>query len=130
MSIKPQYANLIKAGEKTVELRKVIPKLTGDDILVIYESSPVKKVTAYCEIDRVSEMNPEELWYAIGEDAKVSRAFFESYFKERERAFGIHLKNVYMLNSPMDLYQIQNGLTAPQNFRYLTKEQFDIIKNQ
>ena len=58
MSIKPVYAKLIKSGQKTIELRRIAPKVKSGDILVIYESSPVKRVTAFCEIEAMVVTEP------------------------------------------------------------------------
>lgn len=124
MSIKPVYAQKIKAKEKTIELRCSSPKVSSGDILVIYESSPIQKVTAYCEIDSIISMPPDKLWEEVKEKAGIARGAFEEYFYGKQEGVGICLKNVNMLSFPQPLSVITKDFYAPQSYRYISEEQF------
>jgi len=124
MSIKPVYAGLIKSGEKTIELRRVAPKVKSGDILVIYESSPIKKVTSYCEIDSIVIAEPNKLWEISENTAGLTYDSFEKYYKGKLQAVGLKLSKVQMLTQPKSLSEISGNLHAPQSYRYLTEEQF------
>lgn len=59
MSIKPEWANKIYSGEKTIEFRKTEPKFhdysfpfmaKNNDVAFIYETKPVGFVTGLCRI--------------------------------------------------------------------------------
>ena len=124
MSIKPIYAQKIKAKEKTIELRCSSPKVSSGDILVIYESSPVQRVTAYCEIDSIISMAPAKLWEVVKEKACIAWSAFESYFSGKKEGVGICLKDINTLSSPQPLSVISEDFCAPQSYRYISEEQF------
>ena len=124
MSIKPQYAEVIKSGEKTVELRRVAPNAHPGDIVVIYESSPVKRITSYFEIDSIYRETPDELWDKLGQNACISKESFDTYFTAKDVACGIKIKNVALLSTPFKLSNLSKSITAPQSYRYITKEDF------
>lgn len=127
MSIKPVYAELIKSGQKTIELRRIAPKVKTGDILVIYESAPVKRVTAFCEIEAMVVTEPSKLWEEAKNTAGLSHDSFVKYFDGKQQAIGIKLGKVFLLNSPKELSNISDNLQAPQSYRYLSQEQFRMI---
>lgn len=124
MSIKPVYAQKIKAKEKTVELRCSSPKVSSGDILVIYESSPVQRVTAYCEIESIISMPPAKLWELVKEKAGISWKSFEDYFSGKKEGIGICLRDVNTLSFSQPLSVISKDFSAPQSYRYISEEQF------
>ena len=124
MSIKPVYAELIKTGQKTIELRRIAPKVTAGDVLVIYESSPVKRVTAFCEIEAIVVTEPNKLWENSSDIAGVNRDSFVKYFEGKTQAVGIKLGEVQIISAPKELGSISTDMQAPQSYRYLSKEQF------
>lgn len=124
MSIKPVYAQKIKAKEKSIELRCSAPKVSSGDILVIYESSPVQRVTAYCEIDSIISMPPVKLWEVVKEKSGIGWSAFENYFSGKKKGVGICLKDANTLSSPQPLSVISEGFYAPQSYRYISEEQF------
>lgn len=127
MSIKPVYAELIKSGQKTIELRRIAPKVKSGDILVIYESSPVKRITAFCEIQAVISTDPRKLWEIACDTAGLSRDAFMEYYEGKKQAVGIKLGSVQVLSIPKELRIISEHVQAPQSFRYLTQEQFQTL---
>lgn len=127
MSIKPVYAELIKSGKKTIELRRIAPKVNSGDILVIYESSPVKRITAYCEIDSVITAEQNQLWEMAQDSAGVTLDSFTNYFKGKVHAVGIKLGIPQILSTSKELIEVAADLRAPQSYRYLTQDQFKKI---
>ncbi len=124
MSIKPVYAELIKSGQKTIELRRIAPKVNTGDILVIYESSPVKQVTSFCEIESIVVTEPSKLWEIAKNTVGLTYDSFVKYFDRKSQAVGIKLRKVQRLNDPKELCIISKDMKAPQSYRYLTQEQF------
>ncbi len=124
MSIKPRYAELIKSGSKTIELRRVAPKVKSGDILVIYESSPVQQITSFCEIDEIIICEPNGLWKKVSNVAGLTYDSFMEYFNGKLQAIGIKLRHVHVLEETKPLSAISKELCAPQSFRYLTQEEF------
>ncbi len=127
MSIKPCYARLIKTGEKTVELRRVAPKITSGDFIVIYESKPVQRITAICEVETVLSMKTPDLWDQVQNEVCITRNTFEQYFKGKECGSGIKFKNVSVLETPTALYGLSPNLLPPQSYRYISALQFSFL---
>lgn len=127
MSIKPRYADLIKSGEKTIELRRIAPKVNPGDVLIIYESTPVKQITAFCAIDEMIIAEPEKLWEKANGTTGLSHDSFMRYFEGKSQAAGIKLGNVHLLKKPKPLSAISMNLRAPQSYRYLGQEEFRIL---
>lgn len=123
MAIKPQYARLIRNRKKTVELRRVAPKVTAGDILVIYESAPVCKITSFAEIDQIIQEAPESLWKSIGTSAMLDKYDFDNYFSGKQIGNGIRIKNVVDLIPPKPINVLPHCV-VPQNYRYLSEEDF------
>lgn len=126
IAIKPLYSKLIKNGTKTVELRRVAPKISRDDILVIYESAPISKITAYAEVDDLLTMSPEELWSLAGNRTMVEKDLFDKYFENRDVANGIVLKDAISLKTLKGL-DVVSKRSAPQNYYYITEDDFNKI---
>ena len=54
LSLKPRYAEAILSGAKTVELRRIEPKLSVPTRALIYASTPVKALLGTCIVERVT----------------------------------------------------------------------------
>ncbi len=121
ISIKPEYALKIIAGEKTVELRRRFPvSQVRGGIALIYASSPIQKIIGYAVIDEVCSLPIDLLWEATHQKACVSKEFFYSYFDGLEKGFGLTLSRPVTLVKPVDIRQLEDEfmLSVPQSFRY------------
>lgn len=127
MSIKPCYARLIKGGEKTVELRRIAPQITTDDFIVIYESKPVQRITAICEVGTVLSMEIPELWNQVQNEVCITKNTFEEYFKGKEYGSGIRFKSVSILESSKTLHDLSPDLLPPQSYRYISDVLFNSL---
>ncbi len=118
ISINPEYVEKIISGEKKYEYRTKVAKRDVDKI-IIYETTPVKKVVAEAEILDVLIMKPNELWEQTKAQAGTTKSFFMSYFKGRDVAYAYKLGKVRVYRRPMELSAF--GLkSAPQSFVYLS----------
>lgn len=124
MSIRPQYAQSIKSGEKTVELRRVLPKVAAGDIIVIYESKPVQRITAFCEVKSILSMEPQDLWENVCHKVCISKDVFDQYFLGKEHANGIELKNISILKAPKTMRDLPWNMQPPQSYCYISSTQF------
>lgn len=117
ISINPEHVENILKGIKKYEFRT---KAAKDEIgsIIIYETSPVKKVVAEVEIIDVLSMNPEELWEETKEYSGISKQFFDKYFLGRTVAYAYKLGKIIKFDKPRTLEDF--GLTtAPQSYAYV-----------
>ena len=66
MSIHPKFAQLILSGKKKVEFRKTRFNHQISHV-VIYATSPIKKVVGYFEVQNIKVAPPKDLWESYSE---------------------------------------------------------------
>lgn len=98
---------------KTVELRRVYPKLNVDDIVVIYESSPEKKITGYFVIGKIESLALTNLWEIAKINGQISKKAFDSYFSQKQYGLAIYIKEVQKFKAAYCLKSILPGVKAP-----------------
>jgi predicted transcriptional regulator len=119
LAIKPEYANKIFAGTKKFEFRKTIFRNKSIRNIVVYASSPVKRVIGEFEIDEIISLDKEELWEKTQESAGISKTHFDSYFVNKKLAYAIKIKSKKKYEIPLELSSEFNIKTAPQSFIYI-----------
>lgn len=122
LSIKPRFAEQIFDGSKTIELRRVAPKVDFNDKVIVYVSSPVKAIWGAFSVHTIESMPPLELWDKYREEAGVTMEEFRDYFEGSETAYGIVLFNVQKFAKPIPLESLRKshpGFHPPQLYRYL-----------
>lgn len=117
ISINPEHVQNIIAGIKKYEYRKIAAKQDISSI-IIYETTPIKRIVAEAEIVDVLELPPEELWDQTKNESGISKAFFDKYFKNKNVAYAYKLGEIKVYDTPRTLmdYGIK---TAPQSFVYV-----------
>jgi len=120
LSIKPEYAEKILEGDKHYEFRKALPKAPGITTVVIYATKPVGKVVGEFEIDQVLSEKPSNLWSITSEFSGITKRFFNEYFRGRDTAYAIKVKEARRYDEPLDLGAVLQSGIAPQSFCYLT----------
>ena len=117
MSINPEYVESIFRGEKKYEFRKKACKRHIDKI-VIYSTTPVKKIVGEVEVIDILQKDKEELWKETAKESGITRLFFENYYKEKEEAVAYRLGKVKKFKEPKELQEY--GLVcAPQSYAYV-----------
>lgn len=117
ISINPKHVANIINGTKKFEYRKVAAKQDISSIL-IYETSPVKRVVAEAKIVDVLILSPNELWEETKEYSGITKKFFDEYFEGRNIAYAYKLGKVKVYKNPKSL--LEYGIkSAPQSFVYL-----------
>lgn len=117
ISINPEHVKNIINGTKKFEYRT---KAAKSDVkkIIIYETTPIKKVVAEAEIVEVLMMKPNDLWNETKEQSGITKAFFDSYFENRNVAYAYRLGKVKVYEEPKSLKEF--GLRcAPQSFAYV-----------
>lgn len=122
LSIHSQYAERIFNGAKTVELRRVRPRVQEGDWVLVYVPSPVKAIVGGFRVRSVVEAEPRDLWCRVKHFACVSRQKFDTYYAGASIGFGIFLYNPRLLKHPISLGYLRQfwpSFRAPQGYHYV-----------
>ena len=118
LSIKPQYADKIFNGTKVYEYRRAIFKNPDVRIVVVYSSSPVKKVIGEFEIDKVITQDVKTLWGKTKKGAGITEKVFYKYFGNKVQGSAIKIKSTKLYGIPKCIRE-DYALSPPQSFLYL-----------
>ena len=122
MSIKPKYSRLIFSGVKKYELRKTPIKARGNEVVVVYESTPTKAVVGYFETKKIVKNSPEAIWTTLKSDIGVSEKEFFEYFYQKRWGYALKIDNPKLFDrkiSLQELREVYGHWNPPQNFQYL-----------
>jgi predicted transcriptional regulator len=118
LSIKPKYVEKIFSGEKRYEFRKVLFQKQEIESIVVYASSPVRKVIGEFNVKEILRMDVEELWEQTARHSGIDKLFFDEYFKGRTQGIAISVGKLNRYPKPLELETL--GIKcAPQSFCYL-----------
>lgn len=130
ISIRPRFAEMIFAGSKTVELRRVCPKVSAGDLALVYVSSPAMELRGSFEVGKILTASPSALWNKVGKSSGITRAEFFAYFKNKKRAHALVIKRAWPLPNPVGLKTLRRykgGFRPPQNFHYLNRNDSPLL---
>ena len=118
LSIKPEYAEKILHGKKKYEFRRTIFKNEEVSKIVIYATSPIKKIIGEFEIEDILTLNTYDLWEKTMKYSGINKEFYDDYFSGKEEGHAIKIRKPKRYSKYMDLcdYDIKQ---APQSFVYL-----------
>ena len=119
MSIKPQFVEKIRRGEKKFEFRRVLPKHQEVDRIVVYASKPVGKVVGEISVAGYLTLTVEEMWDATKDISGLTREEFFNYFHGKENAHAIAIESYQDYEQPLPLDVLLPGKTPPQSYCYL-----------
>lgn len=123
LSIKPEYAEKILRGEKKYEFRRTLFKDPTIKTVVIYASSPIKKIIGEFEVDYVLSLDLGNLWLHTMHSSGVAKEFYDSYFHGKEIGHAIRVKKAIRYRRYLELGDCDIKC-APQSFLYLGNQQF------
>ena len=117
MSIRQPFADLILAGEKTVELRRV-PMKRNITHVIIYESAGMGRIVGYFDVSNITQGAPADVWKQYQKATGLSKQEFDDYFCGCNVAVAIGVGRVVRLKVPRPLsdFRVER---PPQSFMYL-----------
>jgi len=123
LAIHPHFADEILNGRKSVEFRK---RAFGRDVdyVVLYATSPIKRVVGFFEVSYTWTERPQTLWSKYAHVGGIGEAEFCEYYRDSDRGVAIGIGRVWALNEPIALAALDESLTAPQSFSYLPADIF------
>lgn len=119
MSIKPQFVEKIRRGEKKFEFRRVLPKHQEVDSIIVYASKPVGKVVGEMIIGDFLTYPTDELWERTKDEAGITREEFFDYFHGKTNAHAIAIKSYQDYEQPIPLDVLFPKRVPPQSYCYL-----------
>jgi predicted transcriptional regulator len=127
ISVRPRFAEMIFTGTKTVELRRIRPRIGRGDLVFIYVSSPVKALEGAFEVGEVVPGTPSSIWQRFREETGLSKREFDTYYEGKPTAFAIVIQKCWKLPAPIHLAILQkqkNGFHPPQSYHYICRQAF------
>jgi len=118
LSIKPKFALKIFDGSKKFEFRRIIFKRPGIEKVLVYASSPVKRLIGEFEIDTILSDDPLSLWNKTRNHAGIDEKHFFDYFSNANKGYAIKIKNYRIYSRPL-IIEDCFGVSPPQSFIYL-----------
>ncbi len=117
LSIKPQFVDAILRGEKRFEFRRTTFSRKVD-VVVIYATSPVKRVIAEFDVVDVIKASLPKLWRQTKDYAGIDKEFFFKYFDGLDKGNAIEIGEVRRYDTPFCPTDVL-GLKPPQSYAYL-----------
>lgn len=122
LSIRREHADRIFSGMKIYELRRIRPRLTAGDRVIVYVPGPVKAVCGEFLVNGVLEAAPSALWKKVARGCGLTRTEFDLYFAETSQAFAISIGHFTKFDVPVHLARLRSvapGFRPPQAYHYL-----------
>lgn len=121
ISIRPRFVEAIFSGTKTVELRRVKPRLSEGDMVFIYASGDTKGIVGAFEVEGVTTAPPCAIWRKHNGGCGLEKAEFDRYFDGVEVGYAIRIGKVWQLPTPVLLGTLRKrraGFRPPQSYHY------------
>jgi len=122
LSLRPEFAEMIITGKKTVELRRIRPKASSGTIVIVYASSPVKKILGTCIVENISTGTPREIWNLHGVSTGLGWTTLAHYLQGKDHGVAITVGSPLRFDVPVPLEKVRKCLgesAPPQSFRYI-----------
>ena len=119
LSIHPKYVERIFNLSKRFEYRKYAFKNKQVDTIVLYSTTPVKKVVGEFDVGEITCDTPEKIWEETNRYSGMSKEAFDEYYYGRKLAFAIKIQNVNVYPNPIDLTEFCGLKRPPQSYTYL-----------
>ena len=118
LPVKPEYACRLFDGSKKFEFRK--HKFREDVThIVIYASSPVKKILGLVQIAGIEVNTPHYTWNKTKRAAGISKQGFMAYFSGSQEAVAIEIGKTFKLKYEVDPRDLVEDFSIPQSFKYV-----------
>ena len=121
LAIKPEYADLIQDGLKTVEFRRQFSAISFPKTAFFYVTAPVREIRLTATITQDVKASPETLWAKYGARAATSQREFSSYFAGAQQGHALLLSNVGAFTNPLQPSRpTKPPFKPPQSYTLLT----------
>lgn len=121
LSIRPHFVDLIFAGTKTVELRRVKPRVKAGDLVVVYASGETKGMVGAFEVAGVTAAAPSSIWRKFNGGSGLTKRGFDIYFAGASVGYAIRIGKRWKIQEPVPLNTLRKrsaGFRPPQSYHY------------
>ena len=125
LSIKPEFVKEIFTGNKKFEYRKNIFKNANVKTVIIYATMPIGQIVGEFSIEKILEDVPSKLWEDTSSKSGISKTFFDTYFKGREKAYALQIGELIEYENPINPYELNKNFMPPVYFTlFITSPNF------
>ena len=120
LSIHTVYADQIRDGTKTFELRTYCPNILPGGWCVLYEGRPEQLIRTAFKAGRTFKLPPDDAWQIYEPHFGIDFDSFFTYFRKRKFAYGVEIEQVHSFK-PIPLHELRStyNFTVPQGCQYL-----------
>lgn len=125
LSLKPRFAESILTGSKTVELRRIAPRINRPTRALLYATTPVRALLGECLITDVESLELKALWNRHGRRTGLLYPEFQQYFRGVEVGAALMLENPQSFSRRISLQDLRakpGSFRPPQSFAYVDTE--------
>ncbi|MCY4665594.1 MAG: ASCH domain-containing protein [Acidimicrobiaceae bacterium] len=122
LSLKPRFAEAILAGDKTVELRRTVPKIVVPTLALLYATTPVRALLGTCVITSVRSAGLAVLWSGDGSMSDLGYHEFQQYFEGVDVGTALTLIQPCAFSQRIPLRDLRakpKGFRPPQSLAYV-----------
>lgn len=130
LSIRPRFADSIFAGTKTVELRRVKPRLQRGDLVVVYASGNTQGIVGAFEVAGLTAAAPSSLWRKFNRGSGLTKPEFDIYFAGLIMGYAIQVGRRWQLPEPVPLKSLRKrrtGFRPPQSYHYWNLDELFLV---
>jgi predicted transcriptional regulator len=128
LSIKTIYADKIRDGTKTFELRTYCPNILPGAWCALYESTPTQLIQTAFKAGRTFKLPPDDAWASHEDSFGIDFDSYFSYFRKRKFAFGVEITDVRSFQ-PISLSHLRttHQFSIPQGCYFLRQSIYQEI---
>ena len=125
LSLKPRFAEAILTGNKTVELRRIMPRITIPTLALLYATGPERSLVGTCIVHSVARLPIDVLWRRHGAKTALAKSEFEAYLTGRDEGVALFLERPDRLPAPVPLHALRRAgnFRPPQSLAYVRHDQ-------
>jgi predicted transcriptional regulator len=130
LSIRPRFAISIFSGCKTVEFRRVKPRIQAGDLVVVYASGSIKGIIGAFEVAGVTAAVPNAIWQKYDGVSGLTKKEFDDYFDGANVGYAIRIRKYWRLPEPIPLNTLRQryaGFRPPQSYHYWNLNELVIV---
>ncbi len=131
LSIKPQFAEFILAGRKTVELRKLFSIDSAGKKMFLYSTKPRQAIVGAVDIKEVRILPVEEIRVNFLDKCCINNNQLVDYFRSKKNGYVIILDNPIRFKTTISLKELRmKHFSPPQSYKIIdaSNNLFEILK--